>query len=62
MPTVKLRNTYRYRGVTYHPGDAVDIPADLARALGITPPAAVELPAPEPTKPPRKPKAGKPDA
>lgn len=34
---VRLRNTVRAKGVTYHPGAAVDIPDELAAALGLSP-------------------------
>lgn len=37
MAIVTLRNSYRYKGVWYHPGEAREIPDQLAAALGLTP-------------------------
>lgn len=35
MARVNLRNSYRYKGVMYHPGANVEVPDALARALGL---------------------------
>lgn len=61
MAIVTLRNSYRYKGVMYHPGAAVEVPDSLARALGLMPqpaPApAVDVPTAAPKPKSRKVKA-----
>ena len=37
MPVrVNLKNTFRYNGVSYGPGQNVEVPRNLATALGLT--------------------------
>lgn len=39
MPKVKLTAQTLWNGVWYQPGDAVEVPEDLALSLGLKPPA-----------------------
>lgn len=41
---IKLDNTYMWQGVTYLPGEWVEVPDGLVQALGLIPPQSALLP------------------
>jgi hypothetical protein len=51
MPKVNLLETYQWMGQTYGPGESVEVPDEMAEALGIKPKSAtvadIEPPPPD---------------